>query len=135
MAKAQVKAAEKRIPLLEWASAAVGLLILAVIFVFLGMEMVKSNGSKPPVMLVEATGLAAYSDRYIVEVKVRNESPGTGAAVHIEGTINEGERSIETSSATVDYVPGMSQRRAGLVFTRDPRKYRLEMRVTGYERP
>ena len=125
----------KRIPALEWGSAALGLVILTVLFGFLAYEAVKSKDGTPPLMMVEVTDVVAYSDRFVVEVKVINRSRTTGAGVGIEGTLIEGATTVETSEATVDYVPGMSQRQGGLIFTRDPRDYRLELRVTGFELP
>ena len=135
-AKGNVTAAGKRIPLLEWISAAVGLLIVLVIVVLLGVEGLKSKKDElPPLLLVEANSFSAYSDSYIVEVTVRNRSRQTGASVQLEGSLSEGETEVETSSTVLGYVPGKSQRRAGLVFTKDPRRYKLELRVSGYERP
>lgn len=135
MLKKTNQAKGKRVPLLEWVSAAVGLLILVGLFGFLAMEAVKTSEEKPPMMIVEETGISAYSDRYIIEVKLVNHSRKTGAAIQIEGRLSTGGTSVETSNATVDYVPGKSERRAGLVFTKDPRKYDVELRVTGYELP
>lgn len=125
----------QRAPLLEWASAALGLLILAVMFGFLMMEALKSSERTPPVMVVAAAGFTANPGYYIVEIEVTNRSRTTGAAVQVEGSLNQGGQPVETSTAAFDYVPGLSKRRGGLVFTKDPRQFDLELRVTGYERP
>lgn len=124
----------KRYPLVEWVSAAIGLVITGAMFGFLALEAAQQDGIPPllnavPVALVQAPG------HYVVEFEVRNDSATTGAAVQVEGTLKQGGSDVETSTASLSYVPGESSQRGGLVFTRDPRAYRLELRVTGYERP
>lgn len=126
--------APKRYPLVEWVSAAIGLAITGAMFGFLALEPGQQNGVPPlltvvPVTLVQAPGY------YVVEFDVRNESAATGAAVQVEGTLKQGGTEVETSTASLSYVPGESIQGGGLMFTRDPRHYRLELRVTGFERP
>ena len=125
----------RRYPLVEWASAAIGLAITGGMFGFLAYEAVLQRNGTPPIMKVVPVAIAKGDGVYVLEVDVKNVSRHTGAAVEVEGTLKENGEAIETSSATVTYVPGGSLRRAGLVFTNDPRKYKLELRVLGYERP
>ena len=127
----------RRIPLLEWVSAAIGLVITVGLLGFLTVEVVRQDDGVPPLLdaLPVAIAVGREGRNHVVEVKVVNESYTTGAAVHIEGTLKRGGSDVETSSATLAYVPGMSERRAGLIFTRDPADYTVEIRVIGYERP
>ena len=125
----------RRYPFVEWVSAAIGLAITGGMFGFLAYEAVLQHNGGPPQMTVVPVGVAKGDSAYVLEVDVENVSHHTGAAVEVEGTLTDGGRAIETSSATLTYVPGGSVRRAGLVFTHDPRSYKLELRVTGYERP
>lgn len=124
-----------RYPLVEWVSAAIGLLITAGMFGFLALEAANDGNGVPPVMEAEPAALFFANGRYIVEVDVENHSAQTAAAVNVEGALMVGSEPVETSDATLAYVPGDSKRRAGLFFLRDPREFRLRLRVTGYERP
>lgn len=125
----------QRYPLIEWVSAAIGLVIAGAMFGFLAVEVARHRDEVPPLMAVEPVALTSADGRYILEVEVSNASRTTGASVAIEGTLSDGRTEVETSSATLAYVPGGSERLAGLIFAHDPRKYRLELRITGYERP
>lgn len=125
----------RRYPLVEWISAAIGLVIIAAMLIFLAREATDYSNGIPPLLKAEATGLVAGGDRYVVEVEVSNAARRTAANVGIEGILKRGEEDVEISGASLAYVPGESRRRAGLIFSRDPREYRLELRVTGYERP
>jgi len=125
----------KRYPLIEWASAAVGIVITAVMFGLLAYEAVRQRDEISPILTVEPIAAVKAGGQYVVEVEVRNIAPKTAAAVQVEGLLKSGGIQVETSNATVDYVPGESVRQAALIFTRDPREHRIELRATGYARP
>jgi uncharacterized protein (TIGR02588 family) len=127
--------ARPRIPALEWIAAAVGLLLIAAMLGILGWEALKGNGKHAPFVEVSVEGVTAAAGGYIVEVALRNRSPSTAAAVEVEGELASGGRTIETSSVTIDYVPGESTRRAGLFFSHDPRDLEVDVRALGYAQP
>jgi uncharacterized protein (TIGR02588 family) len=122
-------------PLLEWISAAIGAAIAITLLAFIAAEAVRSVPEAPPVLEVRPTALKGRQGLYIVEVTVANRSGQTAAAVNIEGELRQGGTSVEKSSATLSYVPGFSEREAGLIFSRDPRQFQLQVRATGYEKP
>lgn len=68
-------------------------------------------------------------NRWLVRFDVHNRSPVTAAQVTIEGALPGGE----TSTATIDYIPGRSMRGGGLVFSTEPRDVRL--RPLGFQDP
>ena len=125
----------QRYPLVEWVSAAVGVLITGAILGVLGYEAALQRNGRPPVMEVVPVAVVAARNTYVVEIRVKNLTHKTAAAVVVEGALKQGDTIVETSNATFDYVPGGSHRDGGLVFTRDPRQFRVVLRVTGYERP
>lgn len=123
------------IPPLEWAAAGLGLLVALLLVAILGREAVAGRDDPPvPVLVAEVERAVATASGYVIEVRVRNLSNQTAAAVQVEGKIKAGLEE-ETSSATIDYVPGRSQATGGIIFSTDPRGGPLELRVTGYEIP
>lgn len=122
------------IPPLEWAAAALGLLVALLLLAILGREAVAGRDDSVPVLVAEVERVVATPTGHVVEVRVRNLSDQTAAAVQVEGKIKVGQEE-ETSSATIDYVPGRSQATGGIIFSSDPRGSPLELRVTGYEVP
>ena len=126
--------ARDAIPPLEWAAAALGLLAVLVLLAIIGREAVTGNERPVPVLRAEVERVAATPAGHVVEFRVRNLSEQTAAAVQVEGTIKGGAED-KTSSATIDYVPGRSEAKGGLIFSSDPRGGNLELRVTGYEIP
>ncbi len=121
-------------PLSEWLVAGFGVLIVLAALGFLGYEAV-DPGETPPDIVNRTVAIRPTTGGYLVQVEVRNRGGETAAGVTLEGTLNEGDREVEASEATLDYVPGRSQREAGLFFSEDPRRYRLELRAFGYQEP
>jgi uncharacterized protein (TIGR02588 family) len=121
--------------LLEWVAALVGALIAVGMLVFIGIGALQSSAGAPPRLQVRPTSIVAGHGMHIVGVEVANRSAQTAAAVQIQGELRQGGQTLETSTATLSYVPGHSERQAGLIFSRDPRSYQVEVRATGYERP
>ena len=122
------------VPPLEWAAAAVGLAVALALLAIIGREAVAGNDHPLPVLTASVERVASTAAGHVVEFRVRNLSEQTAAAVQVEGTVTSGGEE-QTSSASVDYVPGRSNAEGGLIFAADPRRGKLELRVTGYEIP
>ncbi len=129
------KTGPERLPLVEWLAAIFGALVVIGMIGFLLAEGLGQRDGAPPLMRVEPLRLAAMGNQFVVEISVSNLTQKTAASVQVEGKLTRSGSDVETSTASLRYVPGESRRRAGLIFTHDPRKYRLKLRVTGYERP
>ena len=109
------------------------LLVLALLgfVVYLAIE----GTNRPPVIQVRVERVLEARNGYVVEVGVYNEGGITAAALNIEGTLKQDTITVEKSNATISYVPADTEREAGLFFTKDPRKYKLEVRPVGYDHP
>jgi uncharacterized protein (TIGR02588 family) len=130
-----VEAPKPQIPALEWIAAGIGLAMTLGMFGVIGWGALKGNGERPPAVEAIVEHITPVAAGYVVEVALRNHSPSTAAAVEIEGELKNDGTSVETSNATVDYVPGESVRRAGIFFTKDPARHELEVRALGYAEP
>jgi uncharacterized protein (TIGR02588 family) len=122
------------IPPLEWAAGALGLALFLGSVAFLvhaglaGREATPEIGFRvEPVRVVEGGFEVAFV--------VVNRGGATAAEVAVEGQLLDGERRIETSELTFDFVPARSERRGALRFARDPRQLRLELRARSWREP
>lgn len=120
---------------LEWIAAAIGGLILLGMLGLIGAQALEPAVDEPPQIHVRAGPIQRAGDHYLVEVTATNPSGQAAGSVEIEGELKQGEEAVETSGATIAFVPGHSEREAGLLFTRDPRGLTLEVRAKGYELP
>lgn len=118
------------VPLLEWLAAAIGLVVAVALLGIIGREAIRGTDGEVPVLEARLVGLRSTPAGYVALIEVANRSSQTAAAVQVRGTSGG-----EESEASIDYVPGDSRARAGLVFSSDPRRRPIELRVTGYQLP
>jgi uncharacterized protein (TIGR02588 family) len=119
----------------EWILGALGGLLTLGTVGFLGWEAVAQPGDALPALSVEVDSIAPQGERWVVQVRARNGGHATAASVRIVGELVSDTGVVETSDVVLDYVPERSERRGALIFTRDPARYRLELRPAGYARP
>ena len=122
------------IPIWEWIVAGIGLLLVAGVIGFLIYEAFSGNRLPPDVKL-SVDSVVQTGNGYLVKVTAVNEGGQTAEGVDIEGELRTGTESLERSRTTIDYLPPRSEKRAGLFFARDPRKFELHVRPLGYEEP
>jgi uncharacterized protein (TIGR02588 family) len=119
---------------LEWIFAAVGVLAVLSAIVFL-IYRGATKGDAPPRFQIDVESITQSGESYLVALRVTNTSDRTAAAVTIEGELKNGEKSEETSAATMTYVPARSVRRSGLFFSKNPHEYQIRIRAKGFEQP
>jgi len=120
---------------LEWASAALGLALLLLVFVVIGRDALRSEGTAPPAIRVEAGNIVRTRDGFLVEFEAINSGGEAAAAVTVEGTLETPGEAQQTAGATLDYVAGGARVPGGLFFEHDPRGGRLTLRAQGYQQP
>src|SRR5688572_32282051 len=118
------------VPALEWVAAALGLLVMTALLFVLGREIANGGDDDLPILSAKIEAVTRTGTAYVADIRVTNASAQTAAAVQVEAKLGE-----EESAATIDYVPGRSDARIGLLFQSDPRGGQLELRVVGYELP
>ena len=118
-----------RPPLLEWIASAIGLLLILGVMAVIARDAFNGSADMAPEVTVTATRIRQSGTGFLLEFEARNLSPVTAAQLTIEGKLPGGE----TSTATIDYVPGRSARRGGRFFSADPRG--VELRALGYQDP
>ena len=122
-----------RISALEWAVAAVGLLLVLGTVAFLLVDAVR--GDAPPRLAARADSVIVRgAAEFVVPFTARNDGGATAAEVTVVGELRDGA-GVEAARAQLDYLPGASERRGTLVFTRDPRAGTLRLRVEGWREP
>jgi uncharacterized protein (TIGR02588 family) len=116
-------------PLLEWIASAVGLVLILGVMAVIARDAFNASADMAPDVTVTAIRMRPSGTGFLVEFEARNRSPVTAAQLTIEGKLPGGE----TSTATIDYVPGRSVRRGGLFFSTEPNG--VELRALGYQDP
>jgi uncharacterized protein (TIGR02588 family) len=122
------------VPILEWAVGALGALLLVGTIGFLVWHAL-GRGETPPDVRVVVEHVLELQNGYLVQFRAMNQGGSAGAQLLIEGELAGPTGPIETSEATLDYLPPRSYREGGLFFTRDPRELDLRLRAKSYAKP
>jgi uncharacterized protein (TIGR02588 family) len=125
---------ESETPLLEWAIACVGLVLVAGALGVLLYMAIRREVS-PPEVTVRVISILPMQNGYLVRFHAVNQGGSTAEGVVIEGELRRGTERAETSHTTLDYLPSRSEKRGGLFFTQDPRQFDFQVRAFGYEEP
>lgn len=127
-------AGEEAPPLWEWVTAALGLALLLASLGYL-LHDAWTAQDRPPAPAIRVLGVEPQQGRFLVRLRVLNESPATAAALRIEGELKRGDEVVERSEMEFPFLPGRSSRDGGLYFSQDPRTLRLELSARSYQRP
>lgn len=132
---ADTRQKQARRPVLAYLAGAVGLVLTLCLIGFVGWQAALRTGSQNPDIVVVATEVRPASSGFEVAFEARNRSAATAAAVDIEATLEIAGMEPATSRVAIDYIPGKSVARGGLLLPADPRKGRLTLRALGYSEP
>ena len=124
-----------RKPFLEWFAASVGLVLTLGLLGFIGWNAVRQQQEHKPAITVRVESIARSGNGWLVAFSARNAAASTAAGVQIEGELRAPGAETETSTVTLDYLPGGSELKGGLMFAHDPRRGQLKLRPLGYVEP
>ena len=122
------------IPSWSWVASAVGMTLAIGSAVFM-LHNALTNDSSLPEIRIETDSIVRNGGGYVVPMRVMNAGESVAADLLIEGVLEERGVTVETSRITLDYVPASSERRAGLIFRRDPRGFDMRIEAKGYVEP
>jgi uncharacterized protein (TIGR02588 family) len=122
------------IPISEWIAASVGVVLVAASIAILVHSAMTSPDSAPRLSMRVAS-IEKAGEEFLVIIEVGNEGGSTAADARIMAELRVDGVAVEHSETTIDFVPPKSTRRAGVLFSREPRADQLTMRVSGYREP
>jgi uncharacterized protein (TIGR02588 family) len=121
-------------PTLEWIAGALGFILVAATLVFIGFESYQGERDGPD-LHAEVDTVSRGSGGYEVSVIVRNAGRTAARGVIVEGLSND-ERGRESRvQAELDYVPGLSEERATLIFPDPPHRASIGVRIVSFTTP
>ncbi|WP_265499719.1 hypothetical protein [Paracoccus beibuensis] len=124
----------ERTSALEWAVALLGAAIIAGTVGFMIRHGLTHPATAPDVVV--SPGMPRQvSGGYLVEFTAFNRGNTTAASLTIKGSLTDGNRIIETSEVTLDYLPQRASRTGGLFFQNDPAQHDLSAEAGGYVAP
>jgi uncharacterized protein (TIGR02588 family) len=124
----------QQIPPLEWVAGALGLLIVVGTLAFIGFEAYRGERGSPD-LHAEVDTVSRGSGGYEVGVIVSNRGRTAASGVIVEGMSNDERGRDARVEVRIDYVPGLSEERATLVFPFQPDRASVQVRVVAFTMP
>ena len=118
----------------EWVVAALSAVLVLGAVGFMLNEALREPETPPKIEIAVDT-IIAIGTGYVVEFSAKNRGTTTAAGLTVEGELKSDAGIVAKSEVTIDYVPAEATRQGGLFFSRDPRRYQLQIRPKGYARP
>lgn len=118
-------------PPAEWVLAGIGAVFAVLIIGLLAVYAVR-NPDTPPELAADAVEVIDRGGPYLVAGELTNTGGASASNVTVEGALVVDGREVEAAEVVVDYVPAGVTEEFFLVFDRDPRRGRVELRPTGF---
>ncbi|MBP2232699.1 uncharacterized protein (TIGR02588 family) [Azospirillum agricola] len=114
--------------------AALGVVVtVAMIGFMVSVALTPERGN--PAVTIETEPPRPAGESHLVRFRATNAAGATAAALHVRGELRQAGVVVETSEATLDFLPGNSERSGGLFFRNDPARYELRVFPVGYNEP
>ena len=117
----------------EWVTGLVSAVIVPVVMFWIAKGAFKDQETSPdltPTVVITEQ----RSNGFQVSFEVSNVASETASQVIVNGEIRDRYDVIERASTVLDYVPGRSKARSGLIFRNDPRG-RIILYVSAFNEP
>ncbi len=122
-----------RIPVAEWITAALGLLLLAgALWVLVSRGV---DQPQPPSITVDVEEITPVAGAWLVRFAATNRGDETVAGLRLAAKLSHGSTVVETADVQLDYVPARSVRRGGLFLSHDPASGTLEITPSTFSAP
>jgi uncharacterized protein (TIGR02588 family) len=131
---AGMKENNSEVTVVQWMIGGISSLLVLALLSFIFYEAI--NGTDlAPVISVRTEKVIPTDKKFVVQFVAKNTGGITAKNVSIEGVLKENGKTIEKSSATIDFSPSHAERHGGLIFSHDPRQYQFDIQPKGYDRP
>lgn len=125
---------KRRIPV-EWVTFTISFLIVAAL-VALVLFAWRTQGSDPPILSVERGGeIRVEQGQFYVPFTLKNTGGITAESVQVVGELRQEETVIEAGEQQIDFLSGGEEEEGAFIFSRDPRRGTLTLRVASYKLP
>lgn len=119
---------------IEWATGVVSAVIVLCVIAWIGKDALVNRDTSPNLV-----GVVLQTEKrgggFQVLFEIRNDSSATASQVAVQGEIRDQGSVLENVETVLDYVPGHSKAKGGLIFQQDPAGKTLTVRASSFDEP
>jgi uncharacterized protein (TIGR02588 family) len=120
---------------IETALGLLGTLAVVAIVLYLLLAGPRHDAGQPRIVVDLAPAAQGVGGIWVVPFTATNGSDAPAQQIQLEATLRQGERILQQSLASIDFLGGHSSAEGGFVFSQDPGGAELTARVQGFARP
>lgn len=117
----------------EWLTGLVSAVIVLAVISWIAKDAFRDQDTTPD-LGAKVLNTEQRSNGFQVSFEVSNTASATASQVTVDGVILNGSDVVEKASTVLDYVPGRSKARGGLIFRNDPTG-RITLNVSAFNEP
>ncbi len=119
---------------IEWVAGAVSVLLVLVVIGWIGKDALADRDTAPD-LVGRVLRVEQKSQGFQVDFEIRNNASFTASQVKVRGEISGMATPTASAETILDYVPGQSNARGGLIFASDPAGRKITIRATAFNEP
>ncbi|MCU0525265.1 MAG: TIGR02588 family protein [Elainella sp. Prado103] len=95
-----------------------------------------TQGDQPPILMVSRTQpIRQEQGQYYVPFTLKNLGGRTAESVQVIGELKHNERTLELGEQQIDFLSSHEEEEGAFIFSQDPRRGELTIRVASYKLP
>lgn len=91
--------------------------------------------NEPPQLAITAAPVEQRQGQFYVPFTVENQGGGTAESVQVLAELRQGQRVLETGEQQIEFLSSGEQEEGAFIFTQDPSRFSLDLRVASYKLP
>ncbi|MBD2771594.1 TIGR02588 family protein [Iningainema tapete] len=121
--------------LAEWVTFSIASIILAVVVGLVGYIWLNDKNQPPILSVSNQQTIREVNGQYYIPFEIVNIGGETAEAVQILAELSIEGEIAETGEQAVDFLSSGEKEQGAFIFTQDPRKGKLKIRVASYKLP
>ena len=117
----------------EWVTGLASAVIVLAVIVWIAKDAFQDQDTSPD-LAASLLIIEKRSNGFQASFEVFNSSSATASQVKVNAEILDGSNVVEKASTVLDYVPGRSKARGGLIFRNDPAG-RVVVNISAFNEP
>ncbi len=89
----------------------------------------------PPQLTLTSAPVELRQSQFYVPFTVENQGGSTAESVQVLAELKQGERVLETGEQQIEFLSSGEQEDGAFIFSQDPRRLTLDLRVASYKLP
>ncbi|WP_284757039.1 TIGR02588 family protein [Agrobacterium sp. fls2-241-TYG-188a] len=119
---------------IEWLTGMISAILVVVLIGIIAKDAFTDKDLVPD-LSAAVTGMEQRSGGYQIAFDITNKASVTASQVRVLGELKEGDEVVETAETVLDYVPGRSHAKGGMVFRSDISGKTVALRVSAFNEP